>query len=250
MVVAAHGTTRLEAVTIARLDRRGRRTPHPTRRVPTDVLAVGYGFSSQPELAQAAGAALRVTPEQTLAVIVDEDQVTSNPRVFAAGEITGIGGAALAVAEGTIAGAAAARVAGGPLVAASTAATAGAGPRRDTRRIRRLRRFATAMHAVYPVPPAWLDQLEPDTIVCRCEEVDLAEVDRAIELGARDARTVKLLSRAGMGWCQGRECGYAVACILARRTGWPPDLTSGAERPVATPIPLGLVAQGVAEISS
>jgi hypothetical protein len=99
---------------------------------------------------------------------------------------------------------------------------------------------------VYPVPPAWLHNLEPDTIMCRCEEVTVAEIDTAIDLGARDARTVKLLSRAGMGWCQGRECGYATACLLAHRTGEPLDLTSGAARPVATPIPLGLVADGVA----
>jgi NADPH-dependent 2,4-dienoyl-CoA reductase/sulfur reductase-like enzyme len=242
MVVAAHGADRLEAVTIARLDRRGRRTQHKTRRVATDVLAVGYGFSSQSELAQAAGCRMRVTAEQTLAVVVDEQQASSNPRVFAAGEITGIGGAALAVAEGTIAGASAARLAGAADSASVTTTV--------QRRRRRLRRFATAMHSVYPVPLAWLDNLDADTVVCRCEEVDLAEIDRAIELGARDARTVKLLSRAGMGWCQGRECGYAVACILGRRTDRPPDLTSGAERPVATPIPLGLVAQDLAESSS
>jgi NADPH-dependent 2,4-dienoyl-CoA reductase/sulfur reductase-like enzyme len=245
MIVAAHGADRLEAVTIARLDRHGRRTQHPTRRVATDVLAVGYGFSSQSELAQAAGCRMRVTAEQTLAVVVDEQQASSNPRVFAAGEITGIGGAALAVAEGTIAGASAARVAVGGRPASASSSDADPRPR-----VRQLRRFAAAMHTVYPVPSAWLDNLDVDTVVCRCEEVDLAEIDRAIELGARDARTVKLLSRAGMGWCQGRECGYAVACILGRRTDRPPDLTSGTERPVATPIPLGLVAQDLTESSS
>jgi D-hydroxyproline dehydrogenase subunit alpha len=245
MVVAAHGADRLEAVTIARLDRRGRRTPR-TRRVATDVLAIGYGFSSQSELAHAAGCRLEATVGSTQAVIVDDDQTTSNPRVFAAGEITGIGGAPLAVTEGTIAGLAAARTAGAPTPAAARAAGAGGSSSATPtarRRRRRLRRFAAAMHAVYPVPSAWLDGIEADTVICRCEEVELAEIDRAIELGARDARTVKLLSRAGMGWCQGRECGYAVACIVSRRTGRPVDLTSGAERAVATPIPLGLVAE-------
>jgi len=99
------------------------------------------------------------------------------------------------------------------------------------------------MHKVYPVPPAWLGNLEPDTIVCRCEEVTVAAIDSAIELGARDARTVKLLSRSGMGWCQGRECSYATACLIADRTEQPLDLSSGAGRPIASPVPLGLVAQ-------
>ena len=167
----------------------------------------------------------------------DGTQRTSNPRVFAAGELTGIGGAQLAVAEGIVAGtgaAAASRAAAGPASTALRAAVRA----RD-----RLRRFAAAMHAVYPVPPFWLDTLEPSTVVCRCEEVSVAEIDAAIEAGARDARAVKLLSRSGMGWCQGRECGYATSCLVAARTGQPLDLASGAARPVAAPIPLGLLAR-------
>jgi hypothetical protein len=71
----------------------------------------------------------------------------------------------------------------------------------------------------------------------------VAEIDAAIDNGARDARSVKLLSRAGMGWCQGRECAYATSCLTAARTGQPLDLASGAGRSVAAPIPLGLVAE-------
>jgi hypothetical protein len=72
--------------------------------------------------------------------------------------------------------------------------------------------------------------------------VTTADVEAAIALGARDLRTAKLLSRAGMGWCQGRVCGYATACLLSRRTGQPLDLIGGAHRPVAQPVPLGMVA--------
>ncbi len=97
------------------------------------------------------------------------------------------------------------------------------------------------MHSVYPVPAAWMDSLQPDTVVCRCEEVTVGEIDAAIALGARDGRSVKLLCRAGMGMCQARECGYATACLTARRTGSRPNLATGADRPVATPVPLGLV---------
>ena len=183
---------------------------------------------------------MRVSADQTLVVETDEHQATSQPRVFAAGEVTGIGGAQLAVAEGAIAGAAVARAAARRPSAIVAPAGRGPASRRPS-----LRRFAAALSAVYPVPPAWLDHLEPDTIVCRCEEVTVAEIDRAIELGARDSRTVKLLSRSGMGWCQGRECGYATACLIAHRTGAPLDLANGAGRPVAAPIPLGLVADGV-----
>lgn len=242
VVVAAHGSDRLEAVTIARLNRAGKVRDRTRRRLAVDVLAIGYGFSTQSELPLQAGCALTATADATLAVITDSTQQTSNPRVYAAGEATGVGGAQLAVAEGIVAGVCAARATGEPGLPDSAAETVEAASRtRD-----RLRRFATAMHAVYPVPKFWLDTLEQDTVVCRCEEVTVAEIDAAIDAGARDARSVKLLSRAGMGWCQGRECGYATSCLTAFRTGQPLELASGANRPVATPIPLGLVARAPA----
>ncbi|MDQ1743167.1 MAG: D-hydroxyproline dehydrogenase subunit alpha, partial [Pseudonocardiales bacterium] len=244
VVVAAHGSDRLEAVTVARLDRAGSVRDSTRRRLAVDVLAVGYGFSTQSELPQQAGCALVATGDGALAVSTDGDQQTSNPRVYAAGESTGIGGAQLAVAEGIVAGASAARAAGRFLDTGRSPAPAGND--RDlpaaTRARDRLRRFAAAMHSVYPIPRFWMDLLEPGTVVCRCEEVSAAEIDAAIDAGARDARSVKLLSRAGMGWCQGRECGYATSCLTAARTGQPLDLARGANRPVAAPIPLGLLA--------
>ena len=238
VVVAAHGADRLEAVTVARLDRSGAVLDHTRRRLAVDVLAIGYGFSTQSELPLQAGCALHRTADGTLAVTTDGAQQTSNPRVYAAGETTGVGGAQLAVAEGVVAGVHAARAAGAAARRATDPVVQGAVRTRD-----RLRRFAAALHAVYPVPRFWLDTLEPDTVVCRCEEVTVAEVDAAIGNGARDARSVKLLSRSGMGWCQGRVCGYATGCLIAHRTGQPLDLQSGAGRTVAAPIPLGLVAQ-------
>ncbi|MBV9821004.1 MAG: FAD-dependent oxidoreductase, partial [Actinobacteria bacterium] len=239
VVLAAHGRDRVEAVTVARLDDAGRVRPDTRRRHPVDVLAVGYGFSTQSELAVQAGCALQPTADGTLAVTTDGWQRTSNPRVFAAGEVTGVGGAQLAVAEGIVAGTAAGRAATGsaPTTGSSSATAPRAARTRD-----RLRRFADALHTVYPVPPFWLPNLEPATVVCRCEEVTVAEIDAAVEAGARDARSVKLLSRSGMGWCQGRECGYATSCLVAARTGEPPDLASGVGRPVAAPVPLGLLA--------
>lgn len=78
----------------------------------------------------------------------------------------------------------------------------------------------------------------PDTEVCRCEEVPAARIAEAVqELGAGDARTVKLLTRAGMGWCQGRMCGPAVAC-LAGADGAAPD-----RRPFSCPVRLGDLAE-------
>ena len=235
-VLAAHGRERLEAVTVAGVGSSGAPRSLRRRRIPVDVLAIGYGFTAQAELAAVAGCEIRPTADKTLAVVVDDEQRTTRPRVFAAGEITGVGGSQLAVVEGELAAAGVIRAAG------STGSTGEVDPTALRRRRDRLRRFATALHQIYPVPERWADELKPDTVVCRCEEVTAADIGDAVELGARDPRTVKLLSRSGMGWCQGRVCGYATAALTARLTGGELNLTGSAGRPVAGPIPLGLVA--------
>lgn len=227
-IVAAHGDDVVEAVTVAKLDHDWRVVPGSERIVECDAVAVGWGFTPQLELPLALGVATRVDADGSLVAEVDEHQRTSVPGVYVAGEACGVGGAPLSVVEGAIAGAAAA---GAEQVPARL------------RRRRALRRFAAAMHAVHPVRDGWQSWLADDTLLCRCEEVSAGEVRAAVgELGATDARTAKLLSRAGMGWCQGRVCGYATACLTASATGTAPDLRGVSERPVAAPISLGRLA--------
>ncbi|MEU0253716.1 FAD-dependent oxidoreductase [Streptomyces sp. NPDC006184] len=223
-VVEAHGTDRLEAVTVAALDRDGHPRPGSARRIPCDTLAVGHGMLPHTDLAETLGCTLSGT-----GVRVDEEQRTDVPGVWAAGEATGVGGAALALAEGHIAGrSAAARLYGTAPDPRRWAATA--------RARTRLRAFATALDAVYAPPAGWAQAVTDDTVVCRCEEVTAGEVREAVgTLGAGDLRTVKLLTRAGMGWCQGRMCAPGVAGLA----DCPP--TAG-RRPFARPVPLGVLA--------
>jgi NADPH-dependent 2,4-dienoyl-CoA reductase/sulfur reductase-like enzyme len=218
---------------------------HPSvTRVPVDVVAIGWGFTPQLELPLAAGCETRVDEDGSLIVVTDDDQFTSHPRVLAAGEVTGVGGAALAVTEGTIAGAVAALA----IRATMPVGSSGPLPPRELARLRRrrarLRDFAHALQRVYPVPEGWADRLAGDTLVCRCEEVTAGQLREAIALGATDVRTAKLLSRAGMGWCQGRVCGYAAASLTAQWSGTGYDPRGMAERPVATPVPLGTLTAG------
>jgi hypothetical protein len=69
-----------------------------------------------------------------------------------------------------------------------------------------------------------------------------AVVEAVHELGATDARSVKLLTRTGMGWCQGRICGYATSRLVALESGEPATELGLAHRPLAVPVPLGLLA--------
>ncbi|GLW48632.1 oxidase [Streptomyces sp. NBRC 14336] len=223
-VVEAHGTDRVEAVTVAALDRAGRVRPGTERRIPCDTLAVGHGMLPHTDLADTLGCRI-----DSAAVHVDEEQRTDVPGVWAAGEATGIGGAALSLAEGHIAGrSAAARLHGREPDPRAWA------PAARTRT--RLRAFFAALDMGYAPPAHWTALVADDTVVCRCEEVTGGAVRAAVEeLGARDLRTVKLLTRAGMGWCQGRVCGPAVEGLA----GCAP---APSRRPFARPVPLGVLA--------
>jgi D-hydroxyproline dehydrogenase subunit alpha len=224
-VVEAHGTERLEAVTVAALDAGGRLRPGTERRIPCDTLAVGHGMLPHTDLAETLGCRL-----DGMNVHVDDEQRTDVPGVWAAGETTGIGGSALALAEGHIAGrSAAARLQGG---VPDPREWATAAKFRD-----RLREFAAALDSVYAPPAHWTEQVTDDTVVCRCEDVTAGTVREAVaDLGAGDVRTAKLLTRAGMGWCQGRVCAPAVAALAGCRL-------APTRRPFARPVPLGVLAR-------
>ncbi|MGK5733375.1 FAD-dependent oxidoreductase [Streptomyces sp. URMC 124] len=239
-VTEVHGTDRVEAVTVSRLDRDWRPLPGTGRRIACDALAVGHGLAPQTELATALGCATRRTPDGTHALALGGLQETSVPGLWAAGEAGGTGGWQLARVEGELAGiAVAARLRALPALTRSRRV-------RDLARRRdRMRAFADAMAAAHAPGPGWTAWLDDDTDVCRCEEVTAGSIREAVTaLGAGDARTVKLLTRAGMGWCQGRMCGAAVACLAASGTAQGTVPPSAERRPLAAPVPLGFLATG------
>ncbi|MGW7436202.1 FAD/NAD(P)-dependent oxidoreductase [Streptomyces sp. NPDC054849] len=243
-VTEAHGTDRVEAVTVTRLDRDWRPLPGTARRIPCDALAVGHGLVPQLELATGLGCATRPSPDGTVALVLDAEQRTSVPGVWSAGETGGIGGARLALIEGelaahSIAGAlrGAARPVPGALAGSGEEDPRGRRVLRLARGRARLRAFAGAMAAAHRPGEGWTGWLRDDALVCRCEEVPAGRIrEAARDLGARDARSVKLLTRAGMGWCQGRMCGPAVAALAGEEP-------AADRRPLSCPVPLRHLAE-------
>ncbi|GAA1557234.1 FAD-dependent oxidoreductase [Kribbella lupini] len=214
-VVAAHGDGRVEAVTVARLDAEWRPIAGAEEQLEVDAVCVGYGFTAQLELAVGAGCALT---EDGSAVVVDARQETTSPGVYAAGEITGIGGADLASAEGRVAGAAAAgRVVG----------------QKSLDEVAKGKRFAHALAAAYPVRDGWREWSDDQTLVCRCEEVSRGDLARTADVRELETgRSLKLAGRVGLGLCQGRVCSRNAACL----TGAGP---ADHKRPIAVPVRLG-----------
>ncbi|REJ08698.1 FAD-dependent oxidoreductase [Microbacterium bovistercoris] len=215
-VTRIHGTTSVEAVTISRIDSDWRPIPGTERIVECDSVALGHGFT--PRLEAAIQFGCDITPDRF--VRVDGQQLTSIPGVHAAGEITGIGGADAALAEGAIAGLAAAGVPGADLRY-----------RKPLAARRRMRAFAQRLqtHAIRPGWTAWLDD---DTVVCRCEAATAASLR---EYADASSRGMRLATRAGLGPCQGRTCGRSVEDIIGAASGFD-------RRPVLSSVRIGELA--------
>jgi len=159
---------------------------------PVDVLCAAAGLVPSTELARLLGCRVRDGR-----VAVDENQLTSVPSVYAAGEPTGNTGMEAAVVEGRIAG----------LVTAGKRGSREAGrllAERDAHR-----RFADRATSAFRLRPELRARVEPGTIVCRCEDVPMSAID-----AAWSARQAKLVTRAGMGSCQGRVCGPALDYLV------------------------------------
>ena len=79
-----------------------------------------------------------------------------------------------------------------------------------------------------------------NTIVCRCEDLSLTAIRKAIADGYRTIDEIKRVTRAGMGPCQGRTCRPIIAGELARHYKIPmEEVLMPTFRPPVKPIKLG-----------
>jgi NADPH-dependent 2,4-dienoyl-CoA reductase/sulfur reductase-like enzyme len=249
-VIAAHGTDHVEAVTVGKLTPQWAPIRETARRITVDAVCVSHGFVPRTELAVAAGCQIKADGS----VQADHLGRTTVEGVFAAGETTGIGGADLALAKGAAAGAAAAAATAGPARAATAgparaatagpagAATAAAGAG-NTKQANRISRFPERLENAHGIKSGWTAWLTPETVICRCEEVTLGELQKTAELTeSRGLRSLKLSTRAGLGVCQGRVCGRTVEDLLDQASGGLLDLGRTGGRPIAALVRLGELA--------
>jgi NADPH-dependent 2,4-dienoyl-CoA reductase/sulfur reductase-like enzyme len=181
-IAAADGDDKVRAVTLT--------DGQKSWQEPCDYLACGYGLVPNVELAAHLGCAIDAG-----GVRVNEWQETTIPDIYCVGETTGIGGLDKSLVEGKIAG----RAAVGKNYADYLA-------KRD-----KARRFAQALEQTYALRDELKTLANADTMVCRCEDVTLGQLQ-----ACGDWRAAKLQTRCGMGPCQGRVCGAALRFL----SGW------------------------------
>ena len=142
----------------------------------------------------------------------DEWGGTSEAGVLVAGDGAGILGAEAAVDSGRVAALEAARRLG---KIDSRRRDALARPHRGA--LNRHRRFREFLDIAFEPDEAVLRPSHPAVVVCRCEEVSVAEIDRVIAHGCPGPNQAKAFTRCGMGPCLGRMCATAVSEIFAER---------------------------------
>ena len=237
-ILEARGKTRLESVVAARASGQGEIISGTEIRYHTECLAVGFGFAPNIELLLQAGCAAEHLPQRGGWVVrVGDSMETSLENVFAAGEVTGIAGARKSLIEGRIAGLAILERLGCP--APGTARLL-----RGLARERRVElRYGAVLNRMCRLPADWVKGIPEETIICRCEDVRMADIRKALADGFLTQGGLRKACRTGMGNCQGRICSPIIRDILAYETKTEPGrIGSPSVRPPIKAVPLGALA--------
>jgi len=243
VVTEALGSDAIEAVRVGSSDCAGE-----VREIACDTLGLCFGFLASSELARQAGAQAAWEPGGGWIMAADPFMRSSVHGVSVAGELVGVAGAEAAALSGEIAALGIAVDAGRLEADAALARSA-----TSRRRLARIRRFAALLAAMSSPSPQLLRRLATaEALVCRCEDVTVGAVADALSADGAiaSASTVKLLTRVGMGRCQGRMCEVSVRRLIADCRGIALSQVEGyVPRAPVKPISLGALA-AAAEMTS
>lgn len=240
-VVEAVGSpeTGVTGAVVAPLDEQWQPLIEKAQRIECDTICIGYGFIPRTALAHLVGA--EFTYQSTIGGWIplrDASLQTTVRAVFAAGDGAGIGGAVQSELEGQIAGIAAASI----LQEGSNSPDYLRAMQPALKQLAQQRAFQHLYGHLFTPKPGINTWAQTDTMLCRCENVDRAAVEAAVELGAHTVNEVKGLTRAGMGSCQGRLCSHLIAGQIGRITGKPIAACGQLSvRPPISPLPINAV---------
>lgn len=220
-LLRANGSDCVDSVTVASVGPDGVADPAQSRDIACDRLGICFGFLASSELARQAGTATRWDASRGGWIVThDEWMQTSVPGLAVAGEITSVAGAEVAAEEGRLAAIGCAlhlgridrlhadRLAGEPRSALAS-----------------LNPFAHLLSELSWAGDRCLDQWISDASInlCKCEEVTVGAFAEQLRCNPdiTSASAAKLLTRVGMGPCQGRYCHFAVTRLVARLSGEP-----------------------------
>ncbi|MDC9719435.1 MAG: NAD(P)/FAD-dependent oxidoreductase [Gammaproteobacteria bacterium] len=207
--------------------------------VPTQLVLLHQGIVAQTQMAQTLACELSWNPvKQCWQIQTTGAGQTSVPGVQVAGDAGAIGGAQLAQLEGRLA--AMARI--------ERTGTRSSWAKKMLYQALALRicqlHWARGLVDRLYQPAPWLSTPTGTTLVCRCEQVSAAQITDIAQSGCAGVNQLKAFSRAGMGPCQGRQCGLNLGYLVAQAQGRPmAQVQPLSVRPPLSPINLGQLAQ-------
>jgi NADPH-dependent 2,4-dienoyl-CoA reductase/sulfur reductase-like enzyme len=243
-IVRVDGASQVEQATIATVRADGTIDRHQTQVFACDRVGLCHGFLASSELARQAGADVHWSEHAGGWLAKHNDWLESSIKnLFVAGEITSVDGADAALEKGRIAAAGILRSLG--RVDDNGANQLAASARK---RLSHLQGFAAVLQQLAR-PPAdlALKTMTDDTILCRCESIKRGELQQQLTNNKHvmSADAAKLLTRVGMGLCQGRMCGDNVARVVAAARGVPASEVGPFQAQVPIkPVPLATLARG------
>ncbi|MEN8243415.1 MAG: NAD(P)/FAD-dependent oxidoreductase [Thermodesulfobacteriota bacterium] len=215
IILEAHGEEEVKEAVVARVDKDWRPIPGTERTLDVDTICIGYGLVPSAEITQLGKCEHQYSPRLGGWVPKRQENLeTSVPGIYAIGDGSGVEGSKAAIAEGRIAGIDAAHTLG--YLSASDSRK-----RKEPfeKQLKKYRRFRKVMDKISEPRPGLFELAKEDTIICRCEEITLGDVDEAIARGGREINEIKRMTRAGMGRCQGRMCGPFLVERIRRTVG-------------------------------
>jgi len=217
-LVKANGGHELQSVTVAPLDQQGKLIKDAATDIACDRLGVCFSFLTSSELARQLDADCAWSARRGgWLALHNEWMASSVPGLYVAGEITGVAGSDVAMEEGKLAALGCALELG-----KLDAATADQNARPLRKQLHQLREFAELLSQLSWPGDDFFDQLiSDDSIVCKCEELTAGRLRKlfADNPSISTASSAKLLSRAGMGLCQGRYCHHSLTRLLVQLRG-------------------------------
>lgn len=230
--MAARGSDRLDSVTVETVK-------GETLQFAAKTLLVHEGLVPNHQLAVSAGAQLAWDDRQLAFRLDRDDWMIAGPDgLFIAGDSGRIGGAVNAEIEGEIAAIGILLQSG---VLSAKEATAEAVQLRKAHS--KQMAFRQFLDGIY-LPNISRSRPDDTTILCRCEELSTGDLRHAaIQGGCKGPNQLKVFTRAGMGPCQGRQCGYPVHELVKSIAGLPADdVGLYNPRPPFVPLTLAMVA--------
>lgn len=211
VVTRIDGNERCEHVTIAPVDSQGMPDESRQRQLKAESACLSYGLLPANEVARQLGCSFIPDTDDNgdLISVRENNGQSSLDSIYIVGEAGGVVGGYMAIYQGYLAGWSVAEEMGKSV------------PEQRREKVRkefnRHKKFQKYLWHALSGPNLGLKLAKDDTHICRCEEVTFREIKDALARGITDMGSLKRLTRAGMGRCQGRYCGPFLSRFLSEK---------------------------------